>query len=135
MGEFAALLVIAMLPVAVPAAAGSKVTASVAFCPLERIAPDACPLALNPAPATTILEIVTLAFPVLVNVTFWELLFDTVTLPNATVVELLLKFPELGGGACVTVSTAAPLVALPTIFVTTTVKFAELSDVVVTGVV
>ncbi len=117
-GEFAALLVTVMLPVALPPDAGSNVALSAALCPLDRINPDGTPLAPNPAPATMTFEIATLELPVLVNVTFCVLLFDTLTFPNARLVALLLRME----GAAFTVRTAAVLVALPALLPTTTVN-------------
>jgi hypothetical protein len=148
MGEFVALLVTVMLPVAFPAVAGSNVALKVAVCPLDRIAPAAWLLALNPAPATTTFEIVTLEFPALVRVTLSVLLLETSTLPNAKLVELLfrssvlelpelsefpelpdppgfpelLELPELPELTELTVKMAAPLVTLPTKFLTTTLN-------------
>jgi len=117
-GEFAALLAIVILPVALPLAAGSNVALNAAVCPDARIRPEDTPLAPNPAPATITLEIVTLELPVLVMVTPCVLVFDTLTLPNATLTELLLSVEA----AAFTVSTAAVLVALPALLLITTVN-------------
>jgi hypothetical protein len=130
-GEFAALLVTVMLPVALPPDAGSNVALSAALCPLDRISPDGTPLAPNPAPATITFEIVTLALPEFVSATLCASVLDTLTLPNDTLDELLLN-TEAGG---FTVSTAALLVALPALFLTTTENCSPLSEVVVAGVV
>jgi hypothetical protein len=46
LGEFVALLVIATLPVKLPAASGEKVESSVADCPGERIKPADTPVAV-----------------------------------------------------------------------------------------
>ena len=130
-GEFAALLVTVMLPVALPPDAGSNVALSAALCPLDRINPDDTPLAPNPAPATMTFEIATLELPVLVNVTLCVLLFDTLTsqMPGSSHCCLEWK------AAAFTVRTAALLVALPALLLTTTVNCAPLSEVVVAGVV
>ncbi len=131
-GEFVALLVTVMLPAAFPAAEGSNVALKVAVCPADRINPWIAPLALNPAPATTTFEIVTLDFPELVRITFWVLVLETLTLPKATLVELLFRREV---AAALTVRMAALLVTLPALSLTTTVIFAAFSDVVVAGVV
>jgi hypothetical protein len=130
-GEFAALLVTVMLPVALPPDAGSNVALSAALCPLDRISPDDTPLAPNPAPATITFEIVTAALPEFVSVTLCVSVLDTLTLPNDTLDELLLSTE----GGAFTVSTAALLVPLPALLLTTTVNCAPLSEVVVAGVV
>src|SRR5579859_1940395 len=69
-GEFQALLVTLTLPVALPTTAGAKVTLTLAVCPGDKISPVTPPPALNPAPETVTVEIVTLKFPTLVRVTF-----------------------------------------------------------------
>ena len=104
LGEFVALLVIVMLPVAAPAVDGSNVAFTVADWPLDKITPEP-PLALNPAPATATLEIVTVEVPELVSVKFCVLLLDTVTVPNDRLVELLFR-TEVGAS---TVKVAAHL--------------------------
>ena len=131
-GEFVALLVTVMLPVAFPAADGSNVAFKVAVCPADRINPWTAPLALNPAPATTTFEIVTLEFPALVSVTFCVFVLDSLTLPKAKLVELLFRRAV---AAALTVRMAVLLVTLPTLSLTTTVNFAAFSDAVVAGVV
>lgn len=130
-GELAALLVTVMLPVALPLAAGSNVAARAALWPLDRISPEDTPVAPKPAPATITFEIVTLEFPAFVSVTLCVSLLDTLTLPNARLAVLPFKMDA----AALTVSTAALLVTLPALFLTTTVNRAPLSDVVVAGVV
>jgi len=130
-GEFVALLVTVILPDALPAADGSNVAVKAADCPLDRINPRTPPLALNPAPATTMFEIVTLEFPALVRVKVCESVVETLTLPKATLVELLLKRAV----SALTVRMAAVLVALPAPLLTTTVNCAAFSDVVAGAVV
>jgi hypothetical protein len=49
-GEFEAVLATERLPVTLPAAAGSKITVKVVFCPAARLKGKAGPLTLNPAP-------------------------------------------------------------------------------------
>lgn len=130
-GEFAALLVIVMLPVALPLAAGSNVALSTVLCPLDRISPEGTPLAPNPAPASCTFEIVTLELPAFVSVTLCVSLLDTLTLPKARLVALLFRMEA----AAFTVRTAALLVALPALFMITTENCSPLSEVVVAGVV
>lgn len=117
-GEFAALLVTVMLPVALPLDAGSNLALSAVLCPLERINPDDTPLTPNPAPATITFEIVTLELPGFVSVTLCVLLLDTLTLPKAKLAALLFRME----GAALTVRTAAVLVALPAPLLTSTVN-------------
>ncbi len=131
-GEFVALLATVMLPAAFPAADGSNVALKVAVCPADRINPWTAPLALNPAPATTTFEIVTLEVPALVSVTFCVFMLDTLTLPKARLAEPLFRREV---AAALTVRMAALLVALPALSLTTTVNFAVFSEVVVAGVV
>ena len=50
------------------------------------VVPEATPLAVKPAPETTTLEIVMLAFPVFFRVTLRELLLPTLTLPKLKLV-------------------------------------------------
>ena len=69
-GEFAALLVITILPVTVTAAEGLNATTSTATCPGERARPGETPEALNPVPETVTPEKGTFPFPVLVIITF-----------------------------------------------------------------
>src|ERR1700722_13202118 len=106
-----------MLHVALPAAAGSNVALRVAVWPLDRISPEA-PVALNPAPVTATFEIVTVEVPVLVSVRFRVLLLDTLTVPKATLVELLFKSEV----AALTVKVAALLEVPPALLPITTVN-------------
>ena len=83
-GELVALLVTETVPEKVAADAGVNFTASVAVCPAPIDSPFAAPDALNPAPVTFTVPIVTVELPPLVSTTFCELLLPTVTFPNAT---------------------------------------------------
>ena len=85
-GEFVALLATVTLPLTAPGLLGANVTCRVAVWFGVRLVP-ATPLALKPVPEAVALEIVTFEFPVLVSVTFSELL-----LPSFT----LLKFKLVG---------------------------------------
>jgi len=69
-GELVALLATATLPLALPDAAGAKVTLRVAVCPGVSVCPVDKPVASNPAPETLTFEIDTSEFPAFVNVTF-----------------------------------------------------------------
>ena len=130
-GELVALLATDTLPVALPAVDGENVAVKVAVWPGFRIRPEETPEALNPAPETVTLEIVTVEFPTFVNVTFCVPLLETFTLPKLTDEELeFSKRVE-----AVTVSTAALLVALPALLLTATVNLALLSAVVSASVV
>ena len=130
-GEIAASLVTVAFPVVLPAAAGAKVTFKVAVCPGDNICPDEIPPAVNPAPEMLRLEIVTVEFPALVKVTPSTLLLPVFTAPNGRLVRLAVRRKVAGP----TVSGAALLVMLATLFVTVTVNCAPLSEVVVAGVV
>jgi hypothetical protein len=130
-GEFVALLATDTLPAALPAVDGVNVAVKVAVCPGVRISPEDTPEALKPAPETVTLETVIVALPALVSVTFCVPLLATVTLPKLTADELeFSKRVEV-----VTVSTAALLVAVPALLLTTTVNCAVLSAAVSAGVV
>ena len=119
------------LPVALPAAAGVKVTFSVAVCAGVKICPVVTPLELNPAPEMLTFETVTFEFPAFVNVTLSVLLLPMLTFAKLRLVLLALS----RNVAAFTVSVAALLVTLPALFVTVTVNCAPLSDVVVAGAV
>src|ERR1700730_3709189 len=81
-GECCALLLTVSAPECVPVAEGANVARTVVDCVGLRTSPAAAPLALNPAPATATLEIVTLEVPALVRVIVCSLLLDTLTLPK-----------------------------------------------------
>jgi hypothetical protein len=83
-----AVLVIAIDPATLPVADGENVTFSAAVCPGANIVFVPAPLALNPVPVTTTLEIVTFALPAFVSVTPWELLVPSTTLPKSRLVAL-----------------------------------------------
>lgn len=67
-GEFVALVVTVPLPVALPVAAGAKITCRVAVCPGVRMSPAGTPPALKPGPETLTLEMVTLEWRVWVYI-------------------------------------------------------------------
>jgi hypothetical protein len=85
-GEFVALLVILTLPLKVLVVTGAKATLKVAVCPGAKPTGAVSPLTLKTASATATLDIATLEFPVLVSVTFWELLPFTVIFPKLKLV-------------------------------------------------
>jgi len=94
-----------MDPTALPVADGANVTFSAAVCPGAKVVLAPAPLALNPAPVTTTLEIVTFALPAFVSVTPCELLLPTNTLPKSRLLALAL-------------SSAVAAVALPVVEIT-----------------
>jgi hypothetical protein len=90
-GEFVALLTTCTLPVVLPAPDGAKVAVKDAICPGAMMRPEETPVALNPAPETVTLEIVTGEFPEFVSVTALVLLLATFTLPKLKDDELELR--------------------------------------------
>ena len=130
-GELVALLATVTLPVTLPVAEGVKVTLRAAVCPGARICPVETPLAANPAPAIVTPNMVTSAFPALVNVTPKLPLLPMVTLVKSKLVVLAFR----SNVAALTVSVAALLVTLPEELLTVTLNEAPLSEVVVAGVV
>jgi hypothetical protein len=89
--RFPAVLLIAIDPAALPVPVGANVTFSAAVCPGANTVLAPAPLALNPAPVTTTLEIVRLALPAFVSVTPCELLLPTTTLPKSRLLALALS--------------------------------------------
>jgi len=130
-GELVALLVTVALPGRLPADAGVKVTFRVAVWPGVKICPVEIPAAVYPAPEILTLDIVTLEFPALVNVTPWTLMLPMLMLEKLKLAVLALR-RDVG---VVTVRVAALLVTLPAAFVTVTVNDAPVSEAAVTGVV
>ena len=89
-GEFGALLKIEMLPVEFPAVVGANVAENATLAPgLIDCAPN--PLKPKPAPANVAPVTFTVAFPVLVRMTFCEELLPTEMFPNGTFVGLIAK--------------------------------------------
>jgi hypothetical protein len=129
--ELVALLVTVTVPGRLPAAAGVKVTFSVATCPGVTICPVLTPLAAYPAPEMLTPETVTFEFPALVKVTLRMLLLPRLTFAKFKLVVLALSMDV----AAFTVRVAALLVMLPATLVTVTVNCAPLSEMVVAGVV
>jgi hypothetical protein len=87
----AALLATVTDPATLPVADGANITFNTAVCPGVTVVLAPAPLAVNPAPVTTTLEIVTFAFPVFVSVTPSELLLPTSTLPKFRLLVLALS--------------------------------------------
>jgi hypothetical protein len=81
-GEFVALLVRAMLPVALPFALGANAAVREADCPALSVSGSVRPVTLNPVPVTLSLESVTLPVPLFVRVTLFVVLLPTRTLPK-----------------------------------------------------
>jgi hypothetical protein len=82
-GEFVALLAIVTVPLTAPAFVGENSTVTVADWFGANTSPEVRPLALKPVPDELTLEMVTLAFPLLVTVALNVLLLPTFTFPNA----------------------------------------------------
>jgi len=100
-GELVALLTTETLPVTLPAAAGAYTTLKLAPWPAARVNGSVKPLALKPAPDVLTCEIVTLELPMLLRITFCELLLPTLTV-------LKLKLVGLAE-SCSVVTTPVPL--------------------------
>ena len=82
-GDPGALLVIEMLPLALPAAAGAKAAVNDTLAPAAIVCAES-PVWLKPAPVTLTCVIVRLAAPVFFKVIACELLVPTTTLPKLT---------------------------------------------------
>jgi hypothetical protein len=80
--EFAALEVMAKLPVTLPPAAGENFVVKLTLWPAVSVVGKVRPLTPNPAPAALAAEIVTLVPPELVRVSVREPLLPVVTLPK-----------------------------------------------------
>jgi hypothetical protein len=130
-GELAALLDTKTLPVALPAAAGVKVTFKVALCPGVRICSVDAPLAVKSAQETLTFEIVTLELPVIVRVTGRVLLLPMFTFPKVKLVGFALSRKVVA----LTVRVAPWLITVATRLLTTMLNWAPFSDVVSEGVV
>src|SRR5260370_228064 len=85
------LLPMAMDPATLPVADGVNTTLRATVCPGANVVLAPAPLAANPAPFTSTLEIVTFAFPVLVSVAPSELLVPSNTLPKSRLFVLELN--------------------------------------------
>jgi len=84
-GEVGALLVIEMLPLALPVAAGANTALNDTLAPAATVC-AASPCTLKPVPVTVTCEMVRLAVPVFFRLMGCELLLPTTTLPKLTVV-------------------------------------------------
>ena len=80
--EFAALEVMAKLPVTAPPAVGENFVLKLTLWPAVRVAGKVKPLRLNPEPVALAAEIMTLVPPELVRVSVREALLPVVTLPK-----------------------------------------------------
>ena len=85
------LLMIVSCPVAAPAVDGSNCTFSVAICPVVNVAGNVGPDSVKPVPVTVAELTVTDPVPVLVKVTVCVDSVFNVTLPNPTLVALMLS--------------------------------------------
>lgn len=88
---FEALLLMLMLPEALPVLAGAKVAVRVTDWPGVKIVPADTPLALKPAPDTITFEMVMLALPALVSVKVCWPLLAMLTEPKLKLVELAFR--------------------------------------------
>ena len=91
MGDPLALLTIAIEPLALPVAVGTKFTLSVTVSEGLRAAGAVSPVTENPVPLGVILEICTAAFPVFVMATCWLEVAPVATLPKLRLVELAVN--------------------------------------------
>ena len=89
-GEFVALLSTDTLPVTLPAAVGVNAGLSAMDWLGVRTVAGVTPVALNPAPVTVTLEIVTFELPVFVSVAANELVLPMFTFPKFKLVGLAL---------------------------------------------
>jgi hypothetical protein len=96
-GESGALLVIEMLPVALPAEVGENVAVSDTFWPAVITCGVVMPLTPKPAPDAVAWEIVTLEVPVLESVIAWDPTAPTRTLPKLILVEFTDNWPTEEG--------------------------------------
>lgn len=87
-GEPVALLLTVTVPVTLPAAVGLKITLKVRLCAGVNVAGMPGALRLNPVPVAAMLEMVTLAFPVLVTMTVCVADVPVLTLPKLRFVLL-----------------------------------------------
>lgn len=90
-GEPGALLVIEMLPVALPAVVGANWAVNDVFAPALMVVGMGRPLIVKPVPEALAAEIVSAALPVLVSVTVCGELLPTFTLPKATLAGLIVN--------------------------------------------
>ncbi len=88
-GVLYALLLIATLPDALPAAVGANCALKVLDCPGARENGKVNPLMPKPAPVTPPCEILKLAVPELVKVTVWALAVPTATFPKLTLLGVI----------------------------------------------
>jgi hypothetical protein len=82
-GDPGALLVIEMLPLALPVTVGAKTALNATLAPAATVCAES-PVWLKPVPATLTCVIVRLAVPVFFKVIACELLIPTTTLPKLT---------------------------------------------------
>ena len=126
LGEPLALLVTVTVPVSEPAAVGENRTLKVRFCPAVRVTGVPAPLRVKPAPASVMLDMVTLEFPVLVTVTLSVEEDPAFTFPNARLLVLNESVCEAATPVPLNAMVAGELGALLTI---DTEPLAEPADV------
>jgi len=83
------LLLIEMVPDALPGAAGANCALKVLDCPGARESGKVSPLMPKPAPVTLPCEIFKLAVPEFVKVTVWALAVPTITFPKLTLLGVM----------------------------------------------
>ena len=86
-----ALLATVIAPAMLPVDAGVNVTFRAALCPCAKVVLAPTPVTEKPAPLAATLEIVTLVFPVFVNVTPRELLLPTRMLPKSRLLVFAVR--------------------------------------------
>jgi hypothetical protein len=91
-GDPGPLLVMVMLPVALPADVGANAAVKVAFVPALIVAGTERPLMLNPVPEAVAAEMVRAALPVLVSIMVCVELLPTATLPKLTLAGLIVSW-------------------------------------------
>lgn len=93
-GDPLALLATVTEPLSAPAAVGANKALKVSFCPADSVTGVPAPPRVKPAPLSVILEMVTLALPVLVTVIVCVADDPAFTFPNAKLVLLKDKVCE-----------------------------------------
>jgi hypothetical protein len=111
-GLFDELLVIVSLPVAAPALVGLKSTFKFVVCPGFRVTGMLLPDKLKPVPATVAALIVTDAAPVELRVTDCATGVFNATLPNETVVALILRMRDAAFNCSVRLLETVPALAV-----------------------
>jgi|SRR6266404_877973 len=104
-GELVAVLTTLMLPATAPVVVGAKLAVSGKLWPAASVTPAEKPVTLNPAPAATTCEMLTLPVPVFVSVKACDVELPTNVLPKLK----LLALPESKYVCAGVVEGAAPV--------------------------